>query len=181
MLILIILTSAFAQTVPSLNTNAYYGRWYQLYSDFTVKSTFEHNIVCDSAYYYPYPNNSIAVVNSGNYDTYEGNVSIVKGWASYNSTAPGKLTVHLQPTGGIPAPYWIYKLGPVINGQYSYSIVSDDIKLTLFVLARNVSDFNSKYNREVVDWLFANGFDKWYNQPIITNQSNCVYPEIYFT
>lgn len=179
--ILFMCISVLSQTVPVLKLNAYYGRWYQVYTDFTVKSTFEYNIICDSAYYYPYSNNTIAVVNSGNYGSYDGNLSIVKGWANQpDSSVPGKLSVHLQPTGGFPAPYWIYQLGPIVNGQYDYSIVSDDIKLTLFVLARNYTRFINSYNKDVVNWLFANGFNEWYNSPILTNQTNCVYPEIYY-
>jgi len=173
---------AMAQTVPSVVLNSYYGRWYQVYSDFTVMSTFEFDRVCSSAYYYPYPNGTIAVVNSANKHNSTGPFDIVKGWANVpNASAPGKLSVHLKATGGIPAPYWIYKLGPIVNHQYQYSIVSDDIKLTLFVLSRNITDFNKKYNKEVVDWLFANDFVEWYNRPILSNQTNCVYPEIYFT
>lgn len=177
-----VLSYAIAQTVPTLNMNAYYGRWVQMYSNYIVKSKLEKNIVCESAYYYPYPNNTIAVVNSGNIGGYDGNLSIVRGWAkTREDCVPGALTVYLKSTGGLPTSYWIYKLGPVVNGQYEYSVVSDEIKLSLFVLVRNYTKFVNEYNREVIEWLFANGFDHWYNLPILTNQSGCVYPEIYFT
>lgn len=180
--VLCMISGSIAQTVPSLNVNAYYGRWIQMYSNYFVKSTFEHNIVCDSAFYYPYHNKTVAVVNSGNVGDYNGTVSIVKGWAEQNNlNEPGKLTVHLQPTGGIPAAYWIYKLGPIVNGQYDYSIVSDNIKLSLFVLARNYTEFIYNYNNDVISWLFSNGFNNSYNRPIPTNQTNCKYPDVYYS
>jgi len=152
-----------------------------MYSDYAVKASFEHNIVCDSAYYYSYPNGTIAVVNSGNYNTSSGNLSQVRGWAEQDDPKdPGKLTVHLQTAGGIGAPYWIYKLGPIVNGSYQYSIVSDDIKLTLFVLARNYTTFFNVYATDVVTWLFKNGFHGVFNSPIPTEQIGCTYPDTLF-
>merc|ERR1712170_333793 len=52
--------------------------------------------------------------------------------------------------GGSPvgAPYWIVKLGPVVNGQYDYAVVTDGLKASLFVLARDVDTFNEKYDAE---------------------------------
>ena len=176
-----IVNTVTSQTVPSLRLSAYYGRWLQMYSDYAVKASFEHDIVCDSAYYYPYTNGTVAVVNSGNYYTASGNLSQVRGWAQQqNPSEPGRLTVHLQPTGGVGAPYWIYKLGPIVNGSYQYSVVSDDIKLTLFVLARNYTTFFDEYVQEVVTWLFRNGFNGVFNSPIPTNQTNCEYPDTTF-
>ena len=173
--LLLLLAGAFSQTVPSLNVTAYYGKWVQIYSDYVVKDTFEKDLVCDSAYYFPYPNDTIAVVNSGNHNNANGNLSQVRGWASQDSAQqPGRLSVHLQATGGIGAPYWIYKLGPIVNDLYEYSIVSDDIKLTLFVLARNYTRFFRVYDSEVITWLFKNGFNGVLNSPIPTNQTNCM-------
>lgn len=168
---------ASAQTVQVLNLTAYYGRWIQIYSDYAVQASFERNLVCDSAYYYPYPNNTVAVVNSGNYESPVGNLSQVYGWAAQDDPSlPGQLTVHLDVTGGVGAPYWIYKLGPIINKQYQYSVVSDDVKLTLFVLARNYTTFFNLYAEDVVTWLFRNGFNGVINSPIPTPQDGCTYP-----
>jgi len=48
---------------------------------------------------------------------------------------PGRLTVHLD---GIPfdAPYWITNLGPVVQNQYNWAIVTDWFCVDLFVLSR---------------------------------------------
>jgi len=54
---------------------------------------------------------------------------------------------------------WVYQLGPVINDQYDYAIVSDGFKMTLFVLARDVERFNSQYDAAVTQWLNQNGWN----------------------
>jgi lipocalin len=84
------------------------------------------------------------------------------------------LTVHLQTTG-FGAPYWVYQLGPVENQEYQYSIVSDPLKFTLFVLARNVRRFMDLWNTNVTEWLKANGFVELWNTPILTTQEGCKY------
>lgn len=40
-------------TVESLNTSRYLGRWYQVYSSLIPNITFEKNLVCVVADYYP--------------------------------------------------------------------------------------------------------------------------------
>lgn len=175
--LLAILGMSVAQTVPALNTTAYLGDWIQVYYDYAVKDTFEYDVVCDVAQYSQNSNGTVGVINSGNRYNASGSLDIVYGWAEQtNPKEPGQLSVHLQPTGGIGAPYWIYQLGPIVNGSYEYSIVSDDLKFTLFVLARNQTRFLKIYNTEVLTWLFRNGFDGIINKPIPTNQTGCVYP-----
>ena len=53
---------------------------------------------------------------------------------------------------------WIFKLGPIVNDQYEYSIVSDNAGLGLFVLARDVPRFNALYKDEVLEYLQLTGF-----------------------
>ena len=61
----------------------------------------------------------------------------ITGYAYYkNDDCCGYLTVKLD--GTPEAPYWILELGPIVNDYYEYSIVSDNIALSLYVLARNV-------------------------------------------
>ena len=71
------------------------------------------------------------------------------------------------------------KLGPDTfgsSGQYQYSIVSDFVKGTLFVLARDQEVFNSQYEGEVLEFLQQNGFTHILNKPVKTYQgSDCTY------
>lgn len=154
---------------------AYLGRWYQVYSDLAVISTFENSSFCVTADYGAYPNGTISVLNRERQESIYGPERPVYGWADVeNASEPHHLTVYLQ-TANFPAPYWIYQLGPNISGQYQYSIVSDPFKLTLFVLARNVTDFADRWNTDVSMWLYDNGFTRTINSPITTTQNGCIY------
>lgn len=161
--------------VTELNRTQYLGRWYQVYSDLFVDATFENSSFCDTADYAVYPNNTISVWNRERQYNVTGPERQIFGWASTeDATKPGELTVHLQTTG-FPAPYWVYQLGPVKNEQYEYSIVSDPLKLTLFVLTRNVSRFMNTYNSNVTNYLTEQGFTGILNTPILTTQEGCEY------
>lgn len=166
-----------AAQVTDLNRTQYLGRWYQVYSDLFVDATFENSSYCDTADYGVYPNDTISVWNRERQYNVTGPERQIFGWAeAEDTTKPGELTVHLQTTA-FGAPYWVYQLGPVLNHQYEYSIVSDPFKLTLFVLARNVSKFMKHYNENVTQYLTEQGFTDILNSPILTAQDGCEYWE----
>ena len=71
------------------------------------------------------------------------------------------------------APYWVIELGPIYDGMYDYSIVSDNVQLSLFVLTRNVSRFYKEYDETVLVSLDDFGFNKFYNEPIEIEQ-DCI-------
>lgn len=166
----------FPLVVPSVDVNQYLGSWYQVYSDFAVQSTFENSSYCVTATYGINENNTISVLNQETQFGVNGPVRLIHGWAAPNNeTDPsGALTVHLQ-TVGLGAPYWILQLGPIVNDMYDYSIVSDPFRFTLFVLARNITNFYQTYNETVLEWLSENGFTSFYNTPIETIQNGCSY------
>jgi apolipoprotein D and lipocalin family protein len=173
----ILFNIAVAQTVTELNTTAYLGRWYQIYSDFIVDATFENFSYCDTADYGLWANDTISVLNRERQYNVSGPERAINGWASIgNLSEPGQLTVHLQSVQ-FGAPYWIYKLGPPTynGGLYEYSIVSDPLKATLFVLARNVSEFYNKWNTNVSITLKQLGFNGLFNTPLTTIQDGCTY------
>lgn len=173
---LALLFAAFASSqITEFNRTQYLGRWYQIYSDIFVDATFENSSFCDTADYGLYPNNTISVLNRERQYNSTGPERVIYGWAdSEDQKNPGELTVHLQTTE-FPAPYWIYQLGPVVGGQYEYSIVSDPVKLTLFVLARNVTQFFDTYNEPVLEYLSDQGFTGLINSPVVTPQERCIY------
>lgn len=59
------------------------------------------------------------------------------------------------------------------SGLYQYALVSDSLNLSLFVLARNVTDYYINYDAEVQKILLDNGFTNVLNKPIQTVQTNC--------
>lgn len=176
-LFLFLIQTAIGQTVTELNTTQYLGRWYQVYGDLAVDITFENSSYCDTADYGMNSNGTISVLNRERQYGPQGPERVINGWAAVeNNTQPGQLTVHLQ-TVGLGAPYWVYQLGPAsYNGSYyEYSIVSDPLKFTLFVLARNVTEFFETWATEVLQYLQDEGFTGLFNTPILTPQTNCTY------
>lgn len=167
------------ETVSELNIPQYMGRWYQMYADKFVLSTFERNAVCMTADYYVQDDGNINVFNAQNHGVETGELETISGYATLpDFSQPGQLKVFFDgtgPPGG--APYWVVKLGPLdSNNQYSYSIVTDNTQTSLFVLARDVAKFNSDYDEEVKEFLKNNGFTGFRNSPIPTTQNDqCAY------
>jgi apolipoprotein D and lipocalin family protein len=175
----LLLSSLFAlatgQAVPELNRSAYLGHWYQVYSDLAVEATFENSSYCVTADYGLNPNGTVSVLNRERQYSVQGPERRILGWAAAADPAePGQLTVHLQTTE-FPAPYWVFALGPATyNGSlYEYSIVSDPFRLTLFVLARNLTRFAQTWQEIVLAFLKGNGFTRILNTPIATVQEGC--------
>jgi lipocalin len=176
-----ILAAAVARApVTEVVTEQYLGHWYQAYSDLAVTATFENASYCVTADYEMNPNGTISVWNRERQYSVTGPTREIFGWATAtNMSAPGELTVHLQATGGFGAPYWIYELGPVVAGPnnteyYSYSVVSDPLRLTLFVLARNLTEFAYVWAAGVLGRLAEAGYTGWLNTPTATVQEGCV-------
>lgn len=166
--------------VPEVNVEQYLGHWYQAYSDLAVTATFENSSYCVTADYGMYPNGTISVWNQERQYSVTGPEREIYGWAAATNTSrPGELTVHLQGTGAFGAPYWIYELGPMVPGpesgssQYAYSVVSDPFHLTLFVLARNLTEFAATWAEGVLARLTAAGYTGWLNTPTATVQEGC--------
>jgi lipocalin len=158
--------------VNTLNLNQYLGRWYQVYKDLP-DDAFEGKASCIIADYSLQNKTTVDVLNSQT--SPKGKLQQIKGIAYYDDgNSGGQLTVQLANLP--PAPYWVVELGPIENDMYQYSIVSDDKKLSLFVLARNVSEFNEKYDTIVLKQLDDLGFNTYINKPIPVNQDNCSYP-----
>jgi lipocalin len=147
-------------TVPFLNLTQYLGFWYQMYTD-EFNSLFMPDPFCASALYGVNANGTISVRNRDASGNWTSNTRIVDGYAAQDNAAdfPGRLTVHLQ-TGStpVPAPYWVYSLGPVVNDMYDFVIISDEASLSLFVLARDVDRFLHLYDNAIRNYLSSGGF-----------------------
>ena len=73
---------------------------------------------------------------------------------------------------------WVVQLGPATykGGLYQYSVVSDFSLYSLFVLARNVTEFKMTYEEQVLAKLKEQGFTKFFDKPKETYQGeDCVY------
>jgi len=157
------------KAVDNLDLEQYVGKWYQVYQD-NFNKLFQGIGRCATAEYNIVDTNNISVYNQqinkkNEYDSISGSAYYKDG------DCCGYLSVTLD--GAPEAPYWVLELGPVVDGLYDYSIVSDDKALSLFVLTRNVENFYKLYDDDVLLSLKEFGFTKSYNTPFIMNQTDC--------
>lgn len=164
------------QTVPELDAASYVGRWYQTYTNLW-SDIFANlpNPECATADYGALNATYISVRNS-NYYTSTKERRVIEGVAWIPSLdEPGKLKLSLD---GVPVigDYWIFKLGPIVNGVYEYSLITDSDDRQLFVLARDVAVFLDQYDDEVREYLALVGFTGNLKQPIVVSHpKDCVY------
>jgi len=160
---------------PEFDIEKYYGKWYQIYSNIIIQELFERGSRCIQALYEPLEDNKIRVYNQQ--ITSQNEIESIEGFAIIpNPKEPFHLEVYFPSVGQQGAPYWIYDLGPIENGQYQYAIVSDPKQRTLYVLARDVDDFMERYDKIVLQTLQEMGFTKSFNEPLLTNQDDCFLP-----
>ena len=157
------------KAVDELDLPSYMGKWFQVYQN-NLDKLFQGIGKCSTAKYEIVGDNKVSVFNK-QIDK-ENKVDEIAGYAYYKEgECCGYLTVKLE---DLPeAPYWVLELGPIVDGIYDYSIVSDDKALSLFVLARDVDNFYKYYNEEVLKSLESFGFTKKYNTPVVMNQTDC--------
>ena len=159
------------KAVSNVDLTQYSGRWYQVYKD-DFDMLFQGQGTCAVADY-TLVNDKIEVLNSQ--VNKNGKVGQIKGVAFYEgNNSGGELSVSLD---GVPktSPYWIIELGPIVNNQYVYSIVSDPKRTSLFVLTRDVDLFYTKYDSKVRDLLNELGFNNKINKPTTMIQEDCDY------
>ena len=163
-----LLTSVFAQNFSApLVLEAYSGKWYQAYSGLFAQKTFEKGAKCIKSFYDIGEEDILEVYN----EQIAANTKIesIRGYAyTPNFSEPRKLKVVLD--GQKEADYWIYEVGPIVDGEYQYSIVSDSFRLSLFVLVRNINDFFLEYNEKVLESLTNMDFTRLWNAPLPTIQ-----------
>jgi lysozyme C len=152
-------------TVSELKLDAYLGHWTQMYGAPT-NAIFQGYGTCITADYGLLDNGQVSVFNTQINKNKE--IEKINGYGYYkNVSEPGKLTVRLD---GVPidSPYWIVKLGEIVDNQYQYSIITTPSGISLWVLARDIDIFNKLYSDEVKKYLDANNFNY-----VSIEQSDC--------
>ncbi|KAJ8038043.1 hypothetical protein HOLleu_19013 [Holothuria leucospilota] len=163
-------------TVPNLRPECYVGRWYQMYTnDWTNLFSNLPNPSCVTADYAAINDTYISVYNA-NYRLEDQLFTSISGYAFIpDLEEPGKLRVYLE---GVPTlgHYWIFKLGPIYNGLYDYSLVTENVDRQLFVLARDPERFRELYEAEILEYLRLTGFTGELKGPQEVPQTlGCVY------
>ena len=114
--------------VPYVDLTRYVGKWYEIAR---YPTSFQADCASSTADYTAQPDGTIGVFNTclaadgSVVSTIEGSASVV------DPTTNAKLTVTF-PSVPFPADYWIIDLGQ----EYEYAVVSDPLRLTLFILSR---------------------------------------------
>ncbi|XP_054763488.2 uncharacterized protein LOC129270107 [Lytechinus pictus] len=172
------ITSHGMHTVPELNPESYVGRWYQVYTN--AVSDFFTGVQepdCGTADY-TLINSTYVTVYNANYRLDEEFTDGLGGYAYVpDPSIPGELKVVLD---GVPVAgdYWVFKLGPLIEGKYQYSLVTDGQDARqLYVLSRDPEEFYELYDHEVSEYVALNGFTGPVKTPYeVPHPPECRYP-----
>ena len=160
--------SQLVESVKELDLLKYENRWYQVYGN-RFDQTFQKYGNCITADYTIISENNVSVLNSEYSLT--NKLEQISGYAYYkNNNSPGELFVHLDNVE-YDAPYWIINLGPVVNNYYDWVIVSDPLKISLFVLTRDLDRYYLNYDNEIREILDDYG----YKNLVPTLHKDCNY------
>lgn len=143
------------QTVPFVDLDKYIGLWYQIaaYPQF-----FNRNLVGVTAEYTLNDDGTVGVFNTGIENDFDGQVVTIEGTARVvDTTTNSKLSVRFDfPLGRLfEGEYWIIALDDV---DYTYAVVSDSRKQSLFILSRTPT-MDQQTLDMILDDLEARGYD----------------------
>jgi lipocalin len=161
------------RTEKTLNVSSYLGLWNQVATSPSTRLFGTGiNFKNVTAKYELLNDSNISVYNSGL--NQKNNFTNIFGYSYIKGKNNCKRKLHFD---GVPydGNYWIVKLGPIINNQYQYAIISGALtnffgsRFSLYVLARNRTDYFLKYEKEVQKWCLQNNFKFFWNKYVITN------------
>ena len=159
----------------------YMGRWYQMYGSATTQAFVERRGQCVTADYGLNDDGTVSVFNAMRVGAPDGEESTISGTArTPDPHVPTHLKVHFPsvPKWAPDGTYWIYSYGwpDPETGLYSFSVVSDSWKTTLFILARDPEKFKQQ-ERAVLSLVEDTlGFKHFWNRPRRVFQgSECQY------
>ena len=160
------------RTEPFILLESYLGKWNQVAtSRSTALLGTGVSYTNVTAEYDQVNTTDIHVYNSG-YDKNNSFTSI-SGYSYITGKSQTKRKLHFD---GVPfdGNYWIVKLGPIHENRYRYAIVSGPIsrffgtRFSLYVLARDIHEYQDKYESEVKQWCLNNNFRFFWNKYIPT-------------
>ncbi|CAD8079240.1 unnamed protein product [Paramecium primaurelia] len=175
-LIFTIVTLSLAiDAVDDFDVESYLGDWFEVASSPWVYTTQEKNGFCTRARYGTLPSGDISVYNIQRYGAGDGPIRFIEGYARIpDLRQKGKLKVYLNKGEVVGGDYWIIELGPLINKQYQWAIVSEPEMLLMWVLSRNPQQYREEYEDYVRDRVSALGFNGVLNQYVPRFFDKCV-------
>ncbi|CAD8088741.1 unnamed protein product [Paramecium sonneborni] len=171
----IITLSLSIDVVDDYDIESYLGDWFEVASSPWVHTTFEKNGFCNRARYGVLTTGDLSVYNIQRDGAGDGPIKSIDGYARIpDPKQKAKLKVFLnggQVGGG---DYWIIELGPVINNEYQWVIVSEPEMLFMWVLSRNPQQYREDYEDYVKDRVSALGFNSVLNKYVPRFFDKCV-------
>lgn len=156
--------------IADLDTEAYLGRWYQI-SNYPQP----YEIICahcTNAQYTLREDGLVRVENQANILATDGLPCDIEGYAIQDERILGQLTVvFFDRDPGFPN-YLVVRLGPIVNGVYSWAITTDPFRSSLYILNRFPLMADSVY-KDQLEWLENNGYDT--SRLVLTPQAGCIY------
>jgi apolipoprotein D and lipocalin family protein len=181
-----VVSSQTYEPIATLNVPAYMGRWYQMYTS-KLFILIELGGRCTTADYTLRSDGKVALINQSRPWLIPPIFARTTGFAVQipSPGLEGTFTVTQQylKEGDAddvefeaPGNYWIIGIGPIVNNEYQWAVVSDPNKATVFILARDPQGFKgSAYEDEALAVLEDfGGFDKPTNKPIPTSHVACL-------
>jgi apolipoprotein D and lipocalin family protein len=184
-----VISSQDYEPIATLDVDAYLGRWYQTYANLGFV-LLELGGKCTTADYELTDDGKIALVNQSRPPLIPQIFARTTGFAV--QAPPGGLegafTVSQQylkegdsddVVYEAPGNYWILGIGPIVNNQYQWAVVSNPEKTLCFVIARDGENFKgSDYEEDALAVLENFGFNTLKNKPLPTSHVGCKgYPD----
>jgi lipocalin len=194
------------EVVQHLDLNKYYGSYYEMYTDNFVDATWESGTYCSVFAFSPNDDGTVGFHNAENRGAPNGTAEVVDGeclsiffvfllryrymifiivflfrFAGYmvisDPMQPAKFDLNIPTVMHRSVPYWVLAVGPLdSDSMYSYVIMGGSAGLTMWVLARNVSEFNMNYDSDVKALLEDMGYIYGDRSLVSTYQGQyCVY------
>ncbi len=162
------------QTEPNITLSSYTGKWYQVATSRSTKlfgtGIYYKNVSAD--YGLDLNNSVLSVYNSGLDEN--NKFTNISGYSYVTGNSQTKRKLHFDKVV-VDGNYWIVKLGPEINNQYEYVVISGPLsnlfgtRFSLYVLARNREIYKKKYENMVRTWCKLNNYNFYWNKYISTN------------
>lgn len=149
-----------------IDIESYVGQWYQVYASLTPILTYEFNGKNTTAVYEKTHVPGVLKVTNRTEPAFLP-AQTITGWAKQSDCEEGAFSISLGVAAASSpekAPffghgnYWIVCVGEVVHGKYSWAIVTTSSLTQLFVLCRNVAEFESKYEKLVLKKCKELGF-----------------------
>lgn len=139
-------------TVTEFDANAMSGRWYQYSSSIGTWGFRRRLGHCITTEYKLKEDDPAKFEITTRAKGIRGNPFVTTVELRQHNDDVGKFDLDLpfQMFGKVSRPYWVFKLGAVQdNGEYPYAIITTARTLGLFVLVRDIQDYEANYKSEV--------------------------------